>query len=41
MPLPAGEHAVFPARLAALPETAAFAREFCERSGGWKPLGEG
>jgi anti-sigma regulatory factor (Ser/Thr protein kinase) len=33
MPLPAGEHAVFPARLAALPETATFAREFCDRNG--------
>ena len=33
MPLPAGEHAVFPARLAALPETATFARDFCARNG--------
>lgn len=33
MSLPAGEHAVFPARLAAPPETAAFARDFCERNG--------
>jgi serine/threonine-protein kinase RsbW len=33
MPLPAGEHAVFPARLSALPDTAIFARDFCERNG--------
>src|SRR5262252_10298029 len=33
MPLPAGDHAVFPARLGALPETATFARDFCERNG--------
>ena len=32
MSMPSGDHAVFPARLSALPETAAFARDFCERN---------